>query len=73
MIDLINRVQTLAGAAVTWLVLASVVLTAVLGEVGDDIPALAEWGGKALAFLAVAIAIVRRVSPVEPTDRGLLT
>jgi hypothetical protein len=69
--DTIARIRTLAGAAVTWMLLASAVVSAVVAEVGTDIPWVAEWGGQVVVWIGTAIAIVRFVSPAAKDDRGL--
>lgn len=76
--DTIARIRTLLGAAVTWMLLASAVVSAVVAEVGTDIPWVAEWGGQVVVWIGqvvvwigTAIAIVRFVSPAAKDDRGL--
>lgn len=64
------RVLVVLKAAPTWLVALSTVVTIVASEV--DIPAVAEWSVKVVGWLGVAVAIIRRVTPVLPAERGLL-
>jgi hypothetical protein len=68
------KARTLAGAAVTWLLLASTVLTLAVAELGEqlgtDHPAVV-LGARVVVWLGTAVAIVRRVTPVPPSDRGL--
>lgn len=74
MTDLFARLSTLSRALVTWLVFASVVLTSALEALPDDAPGdVALWLGRLVAWLATAILIVRRVSPVSPAERGLIS
>lgn len=74
---LLERARTLFTAVVTWLTLAG----AVLSIVADELAAYAADGtvavviaiiGRILTAIAVAVAIVRRVTEVIPPDRGLL-
>jgi len=70
--DLWKRAQTVATAAVTWLTVAAVVIQAVVGEVGGDWPWIAEYGTRALVVIGTATAVIRRVTPVDSADRGVL-
>lgn len=75
--NLIERVKVVAGAAVTWLVAASIVITIFSEEIGglltDDTAALvASWATTAVGWLGAAVAIIRRVTPVLPEERGIL-
>jgi cyanophycinase-like exopeptidase len=77
MSDLLLRAKTLLGALVTWLTVIGAVLTIAVDELTDyiDEPAVAaviKVLGAAVVAIAVAINIVRRVTPVIPSDRGLL-
>lgn len=65
-----ERVRVVLSAAVTWLVFAATVVTIVLQEV--DVPAVTRFGGYALTVIGVAVAIIRRVTPVLPSERGVL-
>lgn len=70
-----ERVRVIASAAVTWLVFASVVLSAAVPELvellGAD-HAVVVFVARALVWVGAAVAIIRRVSPVEPDARGIL-
>lgn len=77
MTEFLAKVRVVASAAVTWLVIAEGVLLAVVAEVVPQLPE--PWGSRvgtfvasALAVLATAIVIIRRVTPVEPEERGIL-
>ena len=72
MSDVLARVRVLLTAAPTYLVAAAAVVQVVVAELGDDWPAVAAGGTRVLAVLAAATAIVRRVTPVLPVERGLL-
>ena len=70
-----ERVRVILGSAVTWLTFALLVLSSVAAEV----PALGPIGETAArlvmqvaVWITVAIAIIRRVSPVPPNKRGIL-
>jgi hypothetical protein len=70
-----ERVRTVARAAVTWLVLASTVLTIAAEELarvaGADSPVVVLML-RVVAWLGVAVAIIRRSTPVLPDARGIL-
>tara|TARA_R110000744_G_scaffold208307_1_gene326953 strand:+ start:512 stop:724 length:213 start_codon:yes stop_codon:yes gene_type:complete len=68
---MIERISTVARSAVTYLTLGGVVLQLIVDELSDELPSLIEPIGRVIAGLAVAVAIVRRVSPVFPEERGL--
>jgi len=70
--DLISRSRVLANAAVTWLIAAQVVIQVIITEIGGDVPVVAQYGAQALALIAGAILVVRRVTPVADVDKGLL-
>lgn len=73
--DMITRTLIVAKAAVTWLTVAAGVLTIAAEEltaiVGADHP-VTTWLLRAVAWLGVAIAIIRRSTPVLPEARGVL-
>lgn len=77
MTNLLARVQVLLGAAVTYLVALGAILAIIVDELAPFAadPAVA-WVVRILGILAtvvaVSVAIVRRVTPVLPTERGLL-
>jgi hypothetical protein len=66
----LDRVAVLAKTAVTYLVIASGIVTTILATV--DIPVVTQWGGVALTWIAAAISIIRRVTPVPAEERGLV-
>lgn len=72
----IARIKVIAGAAVTWLVAASTTVTIFSDEIVKVVPDQAQGIGsvslKIVAWLGAAIAIIRRVTPVIPEDRGIL-
>jgi len=69
------RAKTVARAAVTWLVLASTILTVAAEEIakvaGTDSPVVV-LALRAVSWLGVAVMILRRVTPVLPDARGIL-
>lgn len=69
---LVARARTLATTALTWLTIAALVTQDVIARVGDEWPPAAEYGGRVLAVVLFLIAMIRRVTPVEDGDRGLL-
>lgn len=73
---LLARIKVVASAAVTWLVFAGLLLSQLATQVGDLGPVgadVARWIGVAVAWLASATLIIRRVSPVLDTaQRGIL-
>jgi hypothetical protein len=80
--DTITRARTLATAALTWILIAGAVLTAVAQALTSaavdnaiDLPWLNElvaWCTVAAGALATIAAVVRRVTEVIPEQRGLL-
>jgi hypothetical protein len=73
--DFYARVLVVAKAAPTWLVAASTVLTITADELAGMVGA--EHGAvtfvlRVVAWLGVAIAIIRRSTPVLPEARGIL-
>lgn len=73
---LLNRVGVLAGTAVTYLVALAVGLSAAATEIATVAPEGGEtvtaWLLRAVAWIGVAVATVRRVSTVAADQRGLL-
>lgn len=74
---LLARIRVILTAAPTWLVFAALFVSTVTEEVAKVLPA--DWaaqvvtvGGHIVSWLAAAIAIVRRVAPVLPAERGIL-
>lgn len=76
MSDLIARARVVLRAAPTWLTAVSVVLTAAAREISTVAPDGGEdvvrWLVTAAAWLASAVAIIRRVTPVPAQERGVL-
>jgi len=75
MAEFIDRVKVIARTAVTWLVFASVLLTAIAGELADLLPGNPEvttFIMRVVAWITAAITIIRRVTPVAPDERGVL-
>ena len=66
-----SKLRTIASSSVTWLTFAAFVAQAVIDELGDDFPQYIEPAGRAVAVLLGAVAIIRRVTPVPPDERGL--
>ncbi len=76
MLDVVNgtisRIGVLLRAVVAWLLVALVVVQTIIVEIGPDIPAVAQYGGQAVALIIGLIAVVRRVTPVPKESRGIL-
>jgi hypothetical protein len=74
--ELVSKAKVVAGAAVTWLVALSIVITSAAPEIAGLFPEASEdiltWAARVVGWLAVAVTIARRVSPVAPDERGLL-
>lgn len=75
--ELLARAKVLGTAVNTWLVGAAVIIPIIVSEVAHELPSdkaevVTKWGGKAVTWIAVAIAIVRRSTPVIKSQRGLL-
>lgn len=68
---MIERIRTIATASVTWLTFAGVVATAAVDELADW-PDLADVAGHIAIAVGVAVAIIRRVTPVATADRGIV-
>lgn len=73
----IARVKVVLAAAVTWIVVASTVVTLASDEIAKVLPAGdAETVGavatKIVTVLLTVVAIIRRVQPVLPAERGIL-
>lgn len=70
------KVKTVAKASVTWLVVAAGVLTVVADELatqlGADSPVVV-LVLRAVSWIGVAVAIIRRSTPVLPDARGVLS
>jgi small neutral amino acid transporter SnatA (MarC family) len=77
MSNFIARTKVVLSAAVTWLVVAAAVLAIIAEELAKVLPdgpgqAVARVLGIALMAIGCAIAIIRRVTPVLPDERGIL-
>ncbi|HEU5085679.1 MAG TPA: hypothetical protein VFU14_20225 [Acidimicrobiales bacterium] len=76
MSDALARVRVVAASAVTWLVAAASAVTIVREEIVAAFPEAAEPVAAVavplLAGLGAAVAIIRRVTPVVPSERGVL-
>lgn len=77
MTDFAAKVRVVLTAAVTYLTLAVTVITIFAEEIASVLPeGVAEtvgmYGVTAVAWITVAISIIRRVSPVLPEERGIL-
>ncbi len=74
--DLLARTRVVLRAAPTWLTAISVALTAAASEIGRLAPSggddVVRWCVTVAAWLTSAVAIIRRVSPVDQSERGLL-
>lgn len=66
--DLSERLKVLLSAAPTYLIIISGVLTAL----AEELPDAPRWIVTVAAWLATAVLIIRRVTPVPPAERGLL-
>lgn len=75
--QLVDRIVVILKAAPTYLVLASTVLTIIADELAKILPT--PWADRLTALvitvtaaLAAIVAIIRRVTPVAPAERGIL-
>jgi hypothetical protein len=68
----IDRLKVIGSAAVTWLIATTVIVQTIVYELGDTWPVVAEAGAQILVVLAGAISVIRRVTPVDAEDRGVL-
>lgn len=70
------RVRVFLNSVVSWLTLATIALVAFSGQIGALFPEggddIATWVVRILAWISGAVLIIRRVSPVEPAERGML-
>jgi hypothetical protein len=72
------RVRVFFKSAPTYLVAASAAVTILTEEIsqeltGDVAANVVSLGGKAVSIIAAAVAIIRRVTPVLPDERGMLS
>lgn len=74
---MIDRLKVIASAAVTWLVALSVIVTAAAPQIGDLFPSsaddIATWAARVVAWIGVAVTIIRRVTPVSAEQRGVVS
>lgn len=75
--ETIARIKVVLTAAVTWLIVASTIITIMSEEIAAVLPdgAATTVGAVALKIVSIisaAVAIIRRVTPVLPEERGLL-
>lgn len=73
----LTRIRTLLHAAPTWLTLAALVVTIFADELAAVLPTSAAetvgvWAARLVAWLTAATLIVRRVTPVLASERGLI-
>lgn len=69
------KIKVIASSAVTWLTFAVMALTMFSEEIAAVLPTdtdVTAWIAKAVVWLGAAIAIIRRVTPVIPEERGIL-
>jgi hypothetical protein len=75
--NLAARIKVLGTAVNTWLVAIALIVPIAVSEIAQELPsdkaeAVTKWGGKLIAWIGVAVAIVRRSTPVIKSQRGLL-
>lgn len=78
MSELLSRVRVFFKSAPTYLVAAATVVTIITEELsqeltGDVAANVVSIGGKAVSIIGAAVAIIRRVTPVLPDERGMLS
>lgn len=73
--EIVDRIQVVLTAVVTWLVALAAVLVIVADElataIGAEHPVVALCA-RAVVVVGVAVSIIRRVTPVLPAAQGLL-
>lgn len=71
-----TKVRVVLSAAVTYITIITVAATAFVNQFGNLLPDnwhwLIDWILKAVVVLAGAVTIIRRVTPVLPSERGIL-
>lgn len=77
MTKLVARIKVILRALPTYMVGAAVVLTLLAPEIAKLLPSgigehVASWLIKIAAFLGAAVAIIRKVTPVAPSQVGIL-
>lgn len=67
--SIITNVRVILTSVVTIFTALAVAAT----EIGlaTDVPVVEHWAGRAATFLVAAVAIIRRVTPVPASERGL--
>lgn len=73
----IERVKVVLSAAVTWIVLASSIVTIFAEEIAKvaaegTAATVTRVAVRVVSILGAAVAIIRRVTPVLPEERGVL-
>lgn len=73
----IAKIRVVLSAAVTWITVASGVVVIVADEAAKVLPSgaaedVAAVAVRVVAVLGAAVAIIRRVTPVLPDQRGLI-
>lgn len=76
MTETLARVRVVATSAVTWLQVVAAVLVIAAEEIAKAVPEISDDVTtvvvRVVAVLGAAVAIIRRVTPVLPDERGLL-
>lgn len=77
MSDFIARLRVVATAAVTWLTGAAALIQFAAPHIAEQLPAGAAetftaWAVRVAAWVAVAVLIIRRVTPVPEAERGVI-
>ena len=76
MSNVLARARVVATSVVTWLQVIAAVLVIAAEEIANAVPEISDDVTtvvvRVVAVLGAAIAIIRRVSPVLPDERGLL-
>ena len=65
-----QQIRVVLTAAVTWLTVAGTIAAILVDELAG-FPTVANVAARAVVVLATATAIIRRVTPVLPDDRGV--
>ncbi len=66
-----TKIRVVATNVLTVLIAAQTAVTVIVTEL-DDVPVVVEYGTVTVSGLAAAIAFIRRVSPVESAEHGLI-
>jgi hypothetical protein len=65
------RLRVILTNLLTWLVAAQTVVALIVAQ-GNSIPIIGQYGTVVLTGLASVILFVRRVTPVDASERGLI-